>query len=157
MNSTELKKQETKFSSYFGDANNNYYESGKINENQLSEEKPDNNINRYDSLQISNDGGVVLGIQSETLCVPAEGENKEIDEIDEEENQEEGQYEENEEHEGEEQEHEGEEQEHEYEEVENGEQEEGVVEENEEEGQEDEGEMMEEGEYMEEEGNENYE
>ena len=157
MNSTELKKQETKFSSYFGDANNNYYESGKINENQLSEEKPDNNINRYDSFQISNDGGVVLGIQSETLCVPAEGENKEIDEIDEEENQEEGQYEENEEHEGEEQEHEGEEQEHEYEEVENGEQEEGVVEENEEEGQEDEGEMMEEGEYMEEEGNENYE
>ena len=94
INSEELTKPIIKFSSYFGDSNNNYYESGKINKIKLSQKKKIN-FKRYNNLHISNDG--IFGIQSETLCVPAQEKNKKNKEKNgEKENQENKKYEKNE-------------------------------------------------------------
>ena len=109
---SDKNKKISKYSSYFGDSNNNYHEikgvsSTKKEENEEDEENEQNNsteeVKKYDQpMQLVRN--VTFGIQSENLCVPAETEydkDKEADEqIIEEDEINDDNYNENEENEG---------------------------------------------------------
>ena len=90
--------RKSKYSSYFGDSNNNYieikgYSGSKENDNENEEEEENENENENDNDENENENdndndydqniqlerSVTFGIQSENLCVPAEREQEKED------------------------------------------------------------------------------